>query len=61
VVYEHAPIREDMIERIRVVCRSIPRDVLLKMVRHFENRLVLCIRVNGDNFEVLSIEEFMNF
>ncbi|EZA50187.1 hypothetical protein X777_11515 [Ooceraea biroi] len=52
VVYEYAPtIRENMIERIRGACSNIPRAVLLKTVRHFQDRLALCIRANGDNFE----------
>ncbi|CAL1678200.1 unnamed protein product [Lasius platythorax] len=51
-VYEHAPTtREDMMERIRVACRNISHAVLLKTVRHFQDRLGLCIRVNGDNLE----------
>lgn len=52
VVYEYAPTtREDMMERIRVACRNVPRAVLLNTVRNFEERLALCIQVNGNNFE----------
>ncbi|XP_036145999.1 uncharacterized protein LOC118646659 [Monomorium pharaonis] len=54
VVYEQTPTtRENMIERIREACRRITRDMLLKTVRHFQDRLALCIQANGDNFEQL--------
>lgn len=52
VVYEREPTtREDMIERIRIACRAIPRAILLKTVDHFAKRIRLCVQVNGGNFE----------
>ncbi|EZA59712.1 hypothetical protein X777_16511 [Ooceraea biroi] len=54
LVFEREPTtREDMIERIRMACRAIPRAVLLRTVEHFAKRIRLCIRANGDNFEQL--------
>ncbi|EFN79527.1 hypothetical protein EAI_07954, partial [Harpegnathos saltator] len=44
VVYEREPTtREDMIQRIEITCRNIPRAVLLETVSHFERRIALCI------------------
>ncbi|KAL6418033.1 hypothetical protein ACFW04_012388 [Cataglyphis niger] len=43
--------REDMIEQIKMACRTIPRTVLLRTARHLAERIRLCIRANGNNFE----------
>lgn len=45
--------REDMINRIRTACASITREVLLKTVQSFRNRVNLCLQVQGANFEQL--------
>lgn len=45
--------REDMMERIRVACRQIPRDVLLKTVEEFSRRIEMCIQEQGRVFEHL--------
>lgn len=53
VVYQNAPTtRDDMKERIRAAC-NIPRNVLLRTVRHFERRIQYCQQVNGATFEHL--------
>jgi len=40
--------RENMMERITLACRSIPRNVLLSTVEsRFEHRVQLCVDNNG--------------
>lgn len=51
-VFAEAPTtRENMIERIRVACRQISRDILLRTIESFKQRLRQCIDVNNNNFE----------
>lgn len=53
-VYAKAPTTaEDMKNRIRNACRSIPRTVLLQTIESFKNRLRLCINEEGNVFEHL--------
>lgn len=53
-VYQTAPTTaEDLKDRIRWACRSIPANVLRKTVDAFEKRLRLCIQQNGGTFEHL--------
>lgn len=53
-VYAQRPTtRDNMMERIRIACAAIPRDVLLGTIRQFRVRLDLCIQQNGGNFEQL--------
>ncbi|EFN69399.1 hypothetical protein EAG_00081, partial [Camponotus floridanus] len=53
VLAEQPATRDDMMERVRIACATIPRAVLLRTVRHFERRVNLCLQVNGANFEQL--------
>jgi len=54
IVYQTAPTTaEDLKDRIRRACRSIPANVLRKTVDAFEKRLQLCIQQNGGTFEHL--------
>jgi len=54
VCFEQQPTtKEDMMERIRRTCASIPRHVLLSTVAHFLRRCQLCIEANGAQFEHL--------
>ncbi|EFN81131.1 hypothetical protein EAI_00746, partial [Harpegnathos saltator] len=53
-VYQIAPTTaEDLKDRIRQVCRSIPANVLRKAVDAFDKRLQLCNQQNGGTFEHL--------
>jgi len=54
VVYSKTlTIRENVIERITLVCGSIPRNVLLSTVDSFERRVQICVDNNGQIFEHL--------
>lgn len=53
VFAQRTTTKEDMMERIRRACATIPRDTLLSTVRNFERRLNLCLEANGGNFEQL--------
>lgn len=54
IVYSTVPTTpEDLKERIRQACRSIPENVLRKTVNAFERRVRLCIDQNGGTFENL--------
>jgi hypothetical protein len=54
VVYSETPTtRENMMERITLACRSIPRNILLLTVDSFERRVQLCVDNNGQIFEHL--------
>jgi len=54
VVYSKTPTtRENMMERIILVCHSISRNVLLSTVDSFERRVQLCVDNNGQIFEHL--------
>ncbi|KYN26649.1 hypothetical protein ALC57_03979 [Trachymyrmex cornetzi] len=54
VVYSKTPTtRENMMERITLACRSIPRNILLSTVDSFERRVQLCVDFNGQVFEHL--------
>lgn len=54
VVYaEILTTRDNMIDRIRNCCNSIPRNVLLETARNFERRIQLCIQNEGGIFEHL--------
>ncbi|KYN19186.1 hypothetical protein ALC57_08485 [Trachymyrmex cornetzi] len=45
--------RENMMERITLACRSIPRNILLSTVDSFERRVQVCVDNNGQIFEHL--------
>ncbi|KYN17324.1 hypothetical protein ALC57_10399, partial [Trachymyrmex cornetzi] len=45
--------RENMMERITLACRDIPRNILLSTVNSFERRVRLCVDNNGQIFEHL--------
>lgn len=52
IVYAEAPTtRENMMQRITIACRNIPRNVLLATIRSFQNRIQLCLDNNGQLFE----------
>lgn len=54
VVYERGPTtKKYMIERIRLTCANIPRNVLQKNVRHFQRRIDLCIQEKRNVIEHL--------
>lgn len=53
-IYARQPTtRNDMKNRIRRVCRNILREVLLRTVENFKNRIRLCARSQGNVFEHL--------
>ena len=53
-VYKELPTTPDnMKERIRIACRNINRDVLLRTVQSFAVRIEKCIEVHGHHFEHL--------
>ncbi|XP_014468389.1 PREDICTED: uncharacterized protein LOC106740968 [Dinoponera quadriceps] len=53
VFAQRSTTRENMMERTRTACASIPREILLRTVDSFERRLHLCLQANGGNFEQL--------
>ncbi|KYN21999.1 hypothetical protein ALC57_05611 [Trachymyrmex cornetzi] len=45
--------RENMMERITLTCRSIPRNILLSTVDSFERRVQLCVDNNGRDLHMI--------
>lgn len=52
-VYENAPTRLDMMDRIRRACEVITLKVLRSVSENFKRRLRLCLRNNDKHFEHL--------